>query len=59
VRLVVHALKALHHGFLHLIDHVRALSRIRVNAMNSFVVELHLEVLRPASITPQPATNLG
>jgi hypothetical protein len=59
VRLVMHALEALHDSFLHLIDHVRAFAGVRVDAVNALVVELYLEVLRPASVTPQPATNLG
>jgi hypothetical protein len=45
MRLIVHALQALHDGLLHLIHDLAALARLRVDAMDAFVVDLDLEIL--------------
>ena len=58
VRLVVHALQALHHRLLHLVDDLAALAALRIDPVDPLVVHLHLEVLRPAAVAPQPAPDL-
>jgi hypothetical protein len=45
VRLVVHALQALHHRLLHLVHYLAALAAGRIDAVDSLVVDLNLEVL--------------
>ena len=45
VGLVVHALQALHHGLLHLVDDLAALAGLRVDAVDAFVVDLDFEIL--------------
>jgi crotonobetainyl-CoA:carnitine CoA-transferase CaiB-like acyl-CoA transferase len=55
VGLVVQAVEALNDGLLHLLDRVDRLARLRVDLENALVVELHLEVLRPAAVAAQPA----
>ena len=59
VRLIVHALKALHDRLLHLVDDLAALAGLRVDPVDPLVVHLHLEVLRPAAVAAQPAADLG
>ena len=59
VRLIVHALQALHDRLLHLIDDVGALSGLGIDAVDALVVELDLEVLGPAAVAAQPAPDLG
>ena len=59
MRLVVHALAALHDRLLHLVDDLPALARLRVDLVDTLVMHLHFEVLRPASVAPQPAPDLG
>jgi hypothetical protein len=54
VRLVVHALQALHDGLLHLVDHVGALTRVGVDLVDPLVVHLDLEILRPAAVAAKP-----
>src|SRR5260370_22494068 len=57
VRLVVHAIQALHDRLLELVDHFRALARLGIDLVDSLVVDLHLEVLRPAAVAAQPAAR--
>src|SRR5260370_35417892 len=57
VRLVVHAIQALHDRLLELVDHFRALASLGIDLVDSLVVDLHLEVLRPAAVTAQPAAR--
>ena len=45
MRLIVHALEALHDGLLHLVDHLAALPAVGVDLVDPLVVHLHLEVL--------------
>ena len=59
MRLIVHALEALHDGLLHLIDDLAALARLGIDLVDPLVMHLHLEVLRPAAVAPQPASDLG
>ena len=59
VRLIVHALEALHDRLLHLVDHVRALARLGIDPVDALVVELDLEILGPAAVAAKPAPNLG
>ena len=59
MRLIVHALKALDDRFLHLVDDVGAFAALRVDPVDSFVVDLNLEVLGPAAVAAQPAPDLG
>ena len=54
VRLVVHAVQALHDGLLDLVDDLRALARDGVDAVDALVVDLDLELLRPAAVAAQP-----
>jgi adenosylmethionine-8-amino-7-oxononanoate aminotransferase len=58
VRLVVHAVEALHDRLLDLVDHLRALARDRVDLVDALVVDLDLEVLRPAAVAAQPAARV-
>jgi len=58
VGLVVHAVQALDHGLLHLVDDFAALPGLRVDAMDALVVDLHLKVLRPAAVAAQPTADL-
>jgi len=59
VRLIVHALQALHDGLLHLVHDFTALAALGVDPVNPLIVHLHLEVLRPAAVAAQPAAYLG
>ena len=58
MRLVVHALQALHDRLLHLVDHLGALARFGVDPVDPLVVHLNLEVLGPAAVAAQPAADL-
>ena len=57
VRLVVHAVEALHDGLLDLVDDLAALPADGVDAVDSLVVDLDLELLRPASVAAQPRAD--
>jgi hypothetical protein len=57
--LIVHALQALHDGLLHLVDHFSALATLRFDPVDPLVVDLDLQVLRPAPIAAQPTLNRG
>ena len=57
VRLVVHAVQALHDGLLQLVDDVGALAGDRVDAVDALVVDLDLEVLGPAAVAAQPGSD--
>jgi hypothetical protein len=57
--LVVHALEALHDRLLHLVDDFAALAALGVDPVDPLVVDLHLEVLRPAPVAAQPTAYLG
>src|SRR5437763_11460826 len=58
MRLVVHALQALDHSLLHLVDDFSALAALWIDPVDPLVVNLHLEVLRPTAVAAQPALNL-
>jgi hypothetical protein len=55
----VHALEALDDRFLHLVDDLAPLAGLGIDSVDAFVVNLDLEVLRPAAITAEPAPNRG
>jgi hypothetical protein len=57
--LVVHAVHALDHGLLHLVDDLAALAGVRVDPVYPLVVHLQLEVLGPAAVAAKPAPYLG
>jgi hypothetical protein len=57
--LVVHAFEALDDRFLHLVDDLGALTAVGIDPVNSFVMDLNLEVLGPAAVAAQPAPDLG
>src|SRR5207249_12309319 len=57
--LVVHAVEALHDGLLELVDDFGSLAGLRVDLVDALVVDLDLEVLRPAAIAAQPAARAG
>ena len=57
VRLVVHAVQALHDRLLDLVDDLAALARDRVDAVDALVVDLDLELLRPAAVAAQPGAD--
>src|SRR5215218_6669188 len=57
VRLVVHAVQALHDGLLDLVDDLRPLARDGVDAVDALVVHLDLELLRPAAVAAQPGSD--
>src|SRR6202034_1133464 len=57
--LVVHALEALDYGFLDLVDDFGALAADGVDLVDSLVVNLDLEVLRPAAVAAKPAARVG
>ena len=59
VGLVVHALQALDDRLLHLVDDLAALAALGIDPVDPLVVDLDLEVLRPAAVAPQPAPDLG
>src|SRR5437588_3447755 len=59
VGLVVHAVHALDHSLLHLVDDLAALAGIRVDPVYPLVAHLHFEVLRPAAVAAKPTPNLG
>ena len=50
VRLVVHALQALHDRLLQLVHDFGALARVGVDLVDALVVDLDLEVPRPAAV---------
>ena len=56
VRLVVHAVDALDDRFLYLVDPLGGLPVWRIDLQDRVVVDLGLEVLRPAAVTAQPRT---
>ena len=45
MRLVVHAVKALDHRLLELVDDLRALAGLGIDLVNALVVDLYLQVL--------------
>jgi hypothetical protein len=57
VRLVVHAVQALDHRLLELVDYLRALAGGGIDAVHPLVVDLYLEVGRPAAVATQPGAN--
>ena len=57
VRLVVHAVQALHDGLLQLVDDLRALAGVGVDFVDPLVVDLDLQILRPAAVAAQPAAG--
>ena len=52
MRLVVKAVEALHDRLLHLLDRLDRLARLRIDLEDTLVVNLDLEVLRPAAVAP-------
>src|SRR5919204_356716 len=52
VRLVVQAVEALDDGLLHLLYGLDGLPGLRVDLQHAFVVDLDLQVLRPAAVAP-------
>jgi hypothetical protein len=58
VRLVVHAVQALHHRLLDLLDAVGRLARLGLDLEDRVVMDLGFEALRPAAVAPQPGTPL-
>ena len=59
VGLIVHAVQALHHGLLDLLDPVGRLARLGVDLEDAVVVDLRLEALRPAAVAAQPGGALA
>jgi hypothetical protein len=59
VRLVVHALEALHDRLLDLVDDLGALASDGVDLVDPLVVDLDLEVLGPAAVAAKPAARIG
>jgi hypothetical protein len=59
MRLIVHAFQTLDDRLLHLVDHLGALTAVRVDPVNSLVVDLNFEVLGPTAVATQPAPDLG
>ena len=59
VRLVVHAVQALHDRLLDLVDDLRALARLGIDLVDALVVDLDLEVGRPAAVAAQPGAVSG
>ena len=59
VGLVVHAVQALHDRLLQLVDDFRALAGLGVDLVDPLVVDLHLQVLRPAAVAAQPSARSG
>ena len=57
VRLVVHAVQALDDGLLELVDHLGALAADGIDPVDALVVDLHLELLRPAAVAAQPGAD--
>jgi hypothetical protein len=57
MRLVVHAFQALDDRLLHLVHHLASLTGFRIDPVDPLVVDLDLEVLRPAPIATEPAPN--
>ena len=57
--LVVHAVHALDHGLLHLLDDLAALAGVRVDPVDSLVVHQQFEVLGPAAVAAKPAPYLA
>ncbi len=54
----MHAVEALDDRLLQLVDHVGPLAGLGVDLVDPLVVDLHLEILRPAAVAPQPGTSL-
>ena len=57
MRLVVHAVQALDHGLLELVDHLGALAAHRIDPVDPLIVDLDLELLGPAAVTAQPGAD--
>ena len=57
--LVVHAVHALDHSLLDLVDDLAALAGVRVDPVYPLVVHLQFEVLGPAAVAAKPAPNLA
>ena len=55
VRLVVHAVQALHDGLLELVDDLGTLAGVGVDPVDALVMDLHLQIGRPAAVAAQPA----
>src|SRR4051794_38176795 len=51
----MHAVEALDDGLLDLVDDVGAFAGFRIDPEDALVAHLHLEVVRPAAVAPQPA----
>jgi hypothetical protein len=54
MRLVVHAIEALHDRLLDLVDAVGRFTGVVIDAKDRVVVDLRFESLRPAAITTEP-----
>ena len=54
MRLVVHAVQALDDRLLELVDDLGALAGVGVDPVDPLVVDLHLELLRPAAVAAEP-----
>jgi hypothetical protein len=57
MRLIVHAVKALHDGLLELVDDLGSLTGLGIDLVDALVVHLHLEILGPAAVATQPAAR--
>ena len=57
MRLVVHAVEALHDRLLELVDHLGPLAGHRIDPVDALVVDLDLELLRPAAIAAKPGAD--
>ena len=55
----MHAVQALHDGLLQLVDDFGALAGLGVDLVDPLVVDLNLQVLRPAAVAAQPAARVG
>ena len=58
MRLVVHAIEALHDRLLHFVHPFGGLARIGIDSQDRVVVDLRLQALRPAAIAPKPRAEL-
>src|SRR6266851_6500229 len=59
MRLVVHAVQALHDRLLELVDDLGALAGLGIDLVDALVMDLYLEVLGPAAVAAQPAARTG
>ena len=59
MRLVVHAIHALDHSLMHLVDDLAALAGVGVDPVYPLVVHLHYEVLGPTAVAAKPAPYLA